>query len=239
MTLRRLPRLAAPLDPPGAGLLAALLAALLIPPLVPFELAWEVAASLGYGACAALLLTFHIAPVLPGMMTSWRFTLHRVAGDAVLALVAGHVGIMLALDPFVLDYLGWLMPVHVLLGLLASIGLVLAVTTREPALPAWLRRGGRRLHAWVGIVALALTAAHVLASATKPIGIWRLVLLGAALLVVALRPLRRLALGAAPVPGDRRHAGDVRDAVAGLLALVGLIVALLVAAPQLLVLLRG
>lgn len=227
-----MPRLAAPLDPAGMALLAALLAGLLVPPLVPYELGWEVAASLGYAACAALLLTFRVAPVLPGSMTSYRFTLHRVAGDAAMALALGHVAVMLATDPFVWDYLGWLMPIHVLLGVLAAAGLLLVVATREPVVPARWRVGGRRLHAWLGIAAAALTAAHAVTSTTKAIDPWRPALLAAPLLLVLLPPLARLTAGGPPPPG-REPTPPIRAAVLQVLALLGLVAVVLVAAPRL------
>ena len=40
---------------------------------------------------------------------------------------------MVALDPFMLDYLGWMMPLHVLLGVLAL--WLLLLVGRQPASP--------------------------------------------------------------------------------------------------------
>jgi hypothetical protein len=230
-------------DPFGIGLVAALLAALLTPPLVPYELVgWEIAASLGYAACVALLLTFRAAPILPGSMTPHRFTLHRVAGHAAGVLVVGHVAVMLALDPLLVDYLGWLMPAHVLFGVLAGAGLLLA-TTREPALPSALRVGGgsrRWLHVWLGTAAMAFTVAHVLASGKKLIGVWRPALLGAALLLVLLPPLWRIAGGGVrSPPTDHAGVSRTRAAAAGLLTLLGILAVLLAAAPLLLLVARG
>ena len=94
---------------------------------------------------------------------------------------------MVALDPFMLDYLGWMMPLHVLLGVLALLALLLAATTREPLagrrmpLPA-----GPRFHAWCGIAAGALLAAHVLMSSSRLTEPWRMALVAGAL---ALPPL--------------------------------------------------
>lgn len=215
-------RLHALVDPLGMGVLVVLLGAILVPPFVPYGLAWEVAAWLGYGACAALLMTFRGAPIRPGAITAPRFTWHRVAGDAAVLLVTAHVAVMLVLDPFVRDYLGWLMPVHVLLGVVAGLILLLATALREPALPSRLRLlGGRRLHTWLGIVAMGFVAAHVVTSATRPIASWRLALLGAALLVVALPPVARV-LGRAASPAAPGRTTMVRAALLVVVPVLGL-----------------
>jgi hypothetical protein len=166
--------LAASFDAPGTVLLAAMVLVLLAPPLVPYEPLWEVAAGLGWAALAAAVVAFRIAP-RGGSLTPYRYALHRTAGNLALLLVAGHVAVMVAGDPFLLDYLGWMMPRHVLAGVLATLAFVLAVTSREPALPRPLSVGGRSraFHAWVGIAAGGLTGWHVLASSTKLLGSWR------------------------------------------------------------------
>ena len=93
-------------------------------------------------------------PPGPGAaLTAYRFTLHRAAGDALLLLGLLHVAVMVAADPFMLDYLGWMMPLHVLVGVVAIVLLALVILGREPALrtrPRWLgwcrlpRLGGPR-----------------------------------------------------------------------------------------------
>ena len=130
-----MPRLAAgppPYDARTLATVAALCAALLLPPIVAYELVWEVAAALGYAACAAAIAVFAVPPAPRRFLTPYRFSVHRVAGNALLTLAVLHVAVMVALDPFMLDYLGWMMPLHVLLGVLALLALLLAAATREP-----------------------------------------------------------------------------------------------------------
>lgn len=145
-----------------------------VPPIVAYEPLWEVAAGLGYAACAAGVVTFRTAPWPRQAMTPYRYRLHRVAGNAMLALVAGHVAVMVAGDPFVLDYLGWLMPLHVLVGVLAAVALLVAVLGREPCLRG-LAIAARPppLHDWAGIAVGVLAVAHVLTSLAKVLPPWR------------------------------------------------------------------
>ena len=249
----RVRRLLAPFDRLGGLLLLAFLAALLLPPVVPYEPAWELAAGLGYAACCAAILCFRLAPPPPD---SYRLALHRTAGDAALALVAAHVAVMIAADPFVLDYLGWMMPLHVLPGALAAVAMLLAVATREPALrlPPGLR-GGPRLHAWAGIVAGALAGAHALASSTKLTAGWRAALLASAFLVLLApavegqirkhrrRPLatsspsstwsRILARGRPQTSPPRAGAADIRYLLVILAALLALLVTVPAVSPSL------
>lgn len=227
-----------PFDAFGTAAVAAMLATLLAPPLLAYEVAWEVAASLGYAACVALILCLRAAPAAPARLTAYRFTLHRVAGDAAVALAAGHVAVMLAADPFVIDYLGWQAPRHVLFGMAGGIALLAAVATREPALPARLRRGGRRLHAWIGVVAVAGIVGHLWTSSAKPLSAWRAALLLAAIALPALPALARttgLAVPRPPAANERGAAGMVR----AVLVLIALTMGALVAAPLLAAFLRG
>ena len=170
---------------PGSALaVAAMTAAFLAPPFVGYEAAWEIATALGYVAAAAGLVCVLVRPGAGAAMTAYRFTLHRTAGDALLLLGLLHVGVMVAADPFLLDYLGWMMPLHVLVGILAILLLAVAVSGREPVWrrrPRWL--GSTRLHAWVGILGVALVALHVLMSSTRLTESWRIVLVALALAV--------------------------------------------------------
>jgi len=139
---------------PGSALaVAAMTVALLAPPLVTYEAMWEIAAALGYVAAAAAVLCVLTRPGSGAALTAYRFTLHRAAGDALLLLGLLHVAVMVAADPFMLDYLGWMMPLHVLVGGVAIVLLALVILGREPALrarPRWLggvglpRLGGPR-----------------------------------------------------------------------------------------------
>ncbi|MEK0083471.1 hypothetical protein [Benzoatithermus flavus] len=236
--------LAAPLDATGVVLLAAFLLVLLCPPLVAYEPLWEVAASLGYAAVAATVLTFRVVP-RRSHLTPYRFSLHRIAGNLALALVLAHVLTMVAGDPFMLDYLGWMMPLHVLAGVLAALAFVLAVTSREPALPRRLRLGARSrtFHAWSGIAASTLTTWHVLASSSKLLDSWRYGLLALVFLALPAPALsdrlggfrERRPAPAASEPFSRAGArGMLRIS-----ALIGAIAVLLATAPHVVRLLRG
>lgn len=173
--------------PGGALALAAMLLAVLAPPLVTYELAWEIASALGYVAAAAAILCVLVRPA-PGMpQRAYRFALHRAAGDALVLLALLHVVVMVAADPFMLDYLGWMMPPHVMVGVVATVLLALVTLGREPALarrPAWL--AGARFHAWAGIVGAMLVAVHVLWSSTRLTADWRMLAIVAALAVPPL-----------------------------------------------------
>ena len=221
-------------DLPGAGLMVALLVVLLAPPLVAYEPAWEAAASLGYTACFALIVTLRLAPAARHATRSYRFAVHRAAGLACIASVAAHVGVMVAGDPFVLDYLGWLMPLHVLAGLLGAVALLLATATREPALRLALRLGGRpRVHAWSGYVAGALVAGHAIASSSKFTASWQPLLVAGVFVALLI-----------PVSGGGGFTSSAPARVTGadinaLLALLGALAILLMAAPALVAGLAG
>lgn len=237
--------MAAPFDRFGLGLLVGLLVALLAPPAVWYEPAWEIAAALGYAGLAALFLDFRATPSPAWATTSRRFVAHRLTGDAALLLVVGHVAVMIGSDPFTLDYLGWMMPIHVLLGVLAATALLLAVVTREPWIPPALRlAGGRRLHAWTGLAAGLLAGGHALTSTTKLTATWRYALLGgvlAAVLVPAALKVSSLRMprdATVPRHPEARRARTVRPLA--LLVTLGVLAALLATAPRLLLLLpRG
>ena len=170
---------------PGSVLaVAAMIAAFLAPPFVGYEAAWEIATALGYVAAAAGVVCVLVRPGAGAAMTAYRFTLHRTAGDGLLLLGLLHAGVMVVADPFLLDYLGWMMPLHVLAGILAVLLLALAVSGREPVWrwrPRWL--GGARLHAWAGILGVAFVALHILMSSTRLTEPWRIVLVALALAV--------------------------------------------------------
>lgn len=241
-----------PAEPSGAlgvALAVVLLGLPLLPPVIPYEPVWEVATALGYAACLAVVLSFRIAPT-PRTAASnpYRLTLHRTAGYAALALVAGHVAVILLGDPFALDYVGWMMPLHVLAGVLAALALLLAIASREPPLRAALRLTGRpRLHLWAGIAAGGLAGAHVATSAGKLAGGWRYVLLAAAFTLLLAPATVSLAQGSRR--WLRRRPGTApasilpvsansRDIVR-LLAVLAAATLLLVAVPVLVRLARG
>lgn len=227
------PRLAAALGilarhPGGAAALVAVLLAVLAPPLVTYELTWEIASALGYVAAAAAVLCMLVRPA-PGMpQRAYRFALHRAAGDALVLLALLHVAVMVATDPFMLDYLGWTMPPHVMLGVVATLLLALVTLGREPVFrrPAWLAGAG--FHAWAGIAGALLVAAHVLWSSTRLTSGWRALAIGAALILPPLLAAGLRLAGHHPLrAATGRRPQRVGAASALVILLAGLLVALL------------
>lgn len=236
--MARLPAWPPPYDRLSLGLAVALAGALLLPPIVPYEPAWELASGLGYAGCAAAIAVFAVPPAPRANLTPYRFAVHRVAGHALLALGFLHVAVMAGLDPYLLDYLGWMMPLHVMAGALAFLALLLAAATREPRLRHRLPLpAGAPFHAWTGIVAGFLLAAHVLSSSTRLTASWRAALLAAALIL----PPGIAAVGLArrrSVPPVREPSAAAGAGRALLLALAGFL-AVVLAIPSLVAALRG
>ena len=226
--------------PGGALALVAMLLAILAPPLVTYELAWEIASALGYVAAAAAILCMLVRPA-PGMpQRAYRFALHRAAGDVLVLLALLHVAVMVAADPFMLDYLGWMMPPHVMIGVVANLLLALVALGREPAFtrrPRWLAGAG--FHAWAGIAGAGLVAAHVLWSSTRLTADWRALLVGGALVVPPLiAAIVRVSGGQPAGLVARRRPPRVGTATALVALLAGLLVILL-GVPLLVALARG
>lgn len=225
--------------PGGALALVAMLLAILAPPLVTYELAWEIASALGYVAAAAAVLCMLVRPA-PGMpQRAYRFALHRAAGDVLVLLALLHVAVMVAADPFMLDYLGWMMPPHVMVGVLATLLLALVALGREPTFtrrPRWLAGAG--FHAWAGIAGAALVAVHVLWSSTRLTDDWRVLLVGGALIVPPLIATILRVSGGQPVSPVGRRPPRVGTATALMALLAGLLVILL-GVPLLVALARG
>jgi hypothetical protein len=208
--------------PGAAAAVGAVLLAVLAPPLVTYELAWEISSALGYVAVAAAVLCVLVRPALGMPQRAYRFALHRAAGDALVLLALLHVAVMVAADPFMLDYLGWMMPPHVMLGVVATVLLALVAAGREPAFgrrPSWLAGGA--FHAWAGIAGGLLVAAHVLWSSTRLTADWRALTIGAALILPPLvaAGLRLLDRGSRPSrSGGRPPRIGAASAVVALLA---------------------
>jgi hypothetical protein len=153
---------------------------------------------------------------------------------------------MLTVDPFVIDYLGWMMPVHVLAGVLAALALLLTVVSREPVFRLRRLRANRHVHVWSAIATTGLTGWHVLASSAKLTAAWQPALIAAPFLLLlvpaAVTALRRAGWWRRRRASHRGLVGAARPRVARagtadifyLLALLGGIAALLTAVPQLL-----
>lgn len=227
--------------PAGAVALAAMLLAVLAPPLVTYELAWEVASALGYVAAGAAVLCVLVRPA-PGMpQRAYRFALHRAAGDALVLLALLHLLVMVAADPFMLDYLGWMMPPHVMTGVVAAVLLALVALGREPVFarrPSWLAGAG--FHAWAGIAGAMLMAAHVLWSSTRLTADWRMLAIGGALVLPPLLAAIRRVTGRAGRPSRPSSGGSPRVGTAtALVALLAGLLTVLLGVPLLVALGRG
>ncbi|MGD9507229.1 MAG: hypothetical protein AB7I59_22570 [Geminicoccaceae bacterium] len=228
--------------PGGAVALLAMLLAVLAPPLVTYELAWEIASALGYVGAAAAVLCMLVRPA-PGMpQRAYRFAMHRAAGDALVLLALLHVVVMVAADPFMLDYLGWMMPPHVMVGAVATVLLALVALGREPAFPrrpSWL--GGAGFHAWAGILGALLVAVHVVWSSTRLTADWRALAIVGALAVPPLLAtiLRVSGRGPRPArPGGGRRPPRIGTATA-LVALLACLLVVFLGVPLLVALGRG
>ena len=236
--MARLPAWPPPYDRRSLAVILALSAALFLPPVVTYEPVWELASGLGYAGCAAVVAVFAVPPSPRPNLTPYRFAVHRHAGHAVLVLGSLHVAVMTALDPFMLDYLGWMMPLHVLLGVAAFLAWFLAMATREPRLRHRLGLpAGAAFHAWTGILGGALLAGHVLMSSTRLTATWRSALLAGALAL----PPAAAAFGLVRRRAEPPQGEPVAAAGAGrtlLLALLGFLAGVL-AVPALVVGLRG
>jgi hypothetical protein len=187
------------------------------------------------------VIAMRLAPAPHGALTPYRFRVHRLASYAVLLLVGLHISVMAIGDPFMLDYLGWMMPVHILVGVVAALALLLAVATREPSLHLMRRRIARQpaVHAWIGLAAIGATLAHVLLSASKLVAVWRPYLLAAALAWLAWPALRRrLAprMAAGLRAAEPVQARELR--IPALLLLLGLVTLLLAVLPAAMTFLR-
>ncbi|MFZ1427633.1 MAG: hypothetical protein WAS21_12765 [Geminicoccaceae bacterium] len=228
----------------GWSMLGVTVLAPALPPFVVYEPPWEVAAGLGYAACAAAVITLRTAPWPRLAMTPYRYRLHRVAGNAMLALVAGHVAVMVAGDPFVLDYLGWQMPLHVLAGVLAAVALLVTIVGREPCLRrAAIATRPPSLHSWAGIAVGVLATVHVLTSLAKVSTPWRGLPFVLVFLLLVL-PAMAARLTGRPWSCWRLHPADepwaaVPGATGRLLLLLLALLTLLIALPLTVGRLRG
>jgi len=133
-------------------------------------LGWEAGSIAGLLATVAMLALCAL-PVRPREATpAAPLTLarHRDLGFAVVVLSAAHVGILLAADHPVIEYLKPTMPYYQATGLLAfAMLLVLAATsTAGQRRRLWLsHRGFQAFHVVLSIAAVALVTAHVVVSA--------------------------------------------------------------------------
>lgn len=193
----------------------------LLPPYVPLEPAWEISAGLGYLACAAGAVCCALG--WRRRIGSWpvavprALDVHRLGGHVVWLATLGHVAVMLAFDPAVLEYLTWTMPWDVVAGFAATGALAVVVLTKTPRRRPALRR--LRLpsaHVVFTLVFVALTVFHVAFGQSKLIESWQIPVVLGGLVVTALPSLLdRLshllewAVGR-PLPGYEPHLNRVR-----------------------------
>ncbi len=196
-------------------LAACMLAPILIISIFPFppgiRLLWDWANAMGYMAMAVCLLLFvykgrpHSFPAYSGRFFA---NLHRDLGYVVILLIGGHIGVLLAIEPLLLEYLKPTAPLHILSGLLATILMLLLLAFSIFPLRRLLWRDYhlfRHVHAMVAITALGLLFYHILLSGFYLNSYWKKGLLAAVTVsVVAYYTMDK-------VPAVPARASRVRD----------------------------
>jgi predicted CXXCH cytochrome family protein len=176
----------------GAGLVALALLPLLAR---RAGVGWEIGSVAGLLAAvgALALCAFPVRPrdaMPPAPMPLDR---HRDLGFAVIALTFAHVGVLLAADLPVIEYLKPTMPIYQAAGILALLLLLVvgATATREPRRRLWRsHRGFQAFHVVLSIAAVLLITLHVLVSSRYAHG-WRAAGGYAAVTIAALAMLLR------------------------------------------------
>ena len=193
---------------------------LLVQPGAPaIEFWWDFA--MGLGVCAASGLA-----LLPLLSARWWAPQHRATGFlrliqavhrdlayVVLALILAHVGVLLILEPRVVEYLKLGAVAPMLAGLVGTLLIALLITSsRYRDAWHWPYRSWRRWHAGLSVVTLGLVGWHLLGAGYyygAPGGIVALVWLLAlpSLMSWGLRrwPLRAKAEGVRDTGGAERH----------------------------------
>ena len=134
------------------------------------NLIWDWANAMGYMALAICLFLFVYkgrARSFPAYSGRFFANLHRDLGYIAMLLLAGHVGILLAAEPLLLEHLKPTAPLHMLAGLLALILMLLLVGSSIPALRRRLWPDYhlfRHFHAVAAVAIVVLTFFHVLHS---------------------------------------------------------------------------
>ena len=140
-------------------------------PMAPaVDLAWDWANTLGYLGTAICLLLFIYAGrprTFPPFSGRFFANLHRDLGYLALALVAGHVTLLLVAEPVLLEHLKPSAPLYMLAGLVASVLLLVLVVSSLTGLRKRIwsdYRWFKMLHALLAIACVAFIGWHVAGS---------------------------------------------------------------------------
>ena len=159
---------------------------------------WDWSNAMGYMALALGLMLFIYAGrprAFPPFSGRFFANLHRDFGYIALALVVGHVGLLLYVEPLLLEHLKPTAPMYMLAGLGSALLMVVLVLTSVTFLRRRLWRdyqGFRTIHAWLSIAALVLLLVHVVLSGYYLNSLWKLAIcLAVAIAVLGLYLDRR------------------------------------------------
>lgn len=169
------------------------------PPAPGIHTLWDWANGMGYLALALCLFLFAYKGRprrYPAYSGRFFANLHRDLGYIALALLAGHVGILLAAEPLLLEHFKPTAPLHMLSGLLALLLMALLVLFSVPTLRRRLWPDYhlfRHVHAVLAVAVIALTLYHVVVSAFYLNAVWKqsVLLLSAAAIVISYGALRQ------------------------------------------------
>jgi amino acid transporter len=134
------------------------------------NLPWDWANTLGYLGAAICLLLFVYAGrprTFPPFSGRFFANLHRDLGYLALALVAGHVALLLVAEPVLLEHLKPSAPLYMLAGLVASVLLLVLVVSSLTGLRKRIWSDYRRFkmpHALLAIACVAFIGWHVAGS---------------------------------------------------------------------------
>jgi hypothetical protein len=173
--------------------LLAPIALVLLPPLpAPLGVSWDFASGAGYLSLAlSLLLFFYAGRARAFPPYSGRFfaNLHRDLGYIALFLALIHAGVLLLVEPLLLEHLTLTAPLHMLAGTLALLLMTLLVLSSLPQLRRRLwsdYHRFRHLHAVASVGAVVLCFYHVFESGYYLNHLWKIVILGIIGLAVVL-----------------------------------------------------
>lgn len=153
---------------------------------------WDWANGMGYLVLAISLFLFVYKGrprAYPAYTGRFFANLHRDLGYIALALLAGHVGILLVSEPLLLEHLKPTAPLHMVSGLMALVLMFLLVLSSIPSLRRRMWPDYhlfRHVHAVVAVTLVVLTLFHVGFSAFYLNARWKiamLLLLAAAVLL--------------------------------------------------------
>ena len=150
------------------------------------NLGWDWANLLGYlclAICGFLFIYRSRARTFPAFSSRFFANLHRELGFIALGLLLAHVGILLLVEPLLLEYLNPTAPFHMLAGLMAFILMIMLATLSIPPIRRRMLSNYhvfRHLHAVLAVSVFILIAVHILGSGFYLNAGWKIGLLSAA-----------------------------------------------------------